>query len=103
MTFSFSSNKRFQAFIASKMRAMAAMFGINEDYIGRVSSTIRKLVSKIGFSLDGLKRHYTNQGLESLKSVLIEKINSGNVVLPKGVTPSYVVTMVSDFIVDFCK
>jgi hypothetical protein len=37
------------AFISGKMRTMAAMFGIDEEYITNVSSTIQNSVAKVGF------------------------------------------------------
>ncbi len=88
------------AFISGKMRTMAAMFDINEDYITNVSSMIQSAVAKIGFDHGGLKRHYSAYGKDSLMAILTEKLSSADVTLPKGVTPNYVVTMVTDFVKD---
>ena len=96
--------KPLQAYVSGKMRTMAGIFGINEEYISRVSSGIQMSLAQVGFGLDELKRHYTVHGKESLNTVLNEKMTSSkSVTLPKGVTPKYVATMVSDFVMDYCK
>jgi len=88
------------SYISGKMRTMAAMFDINEDYITNVSSMIQLSVAKVGFGHGGLKRHYSAYGKDSLMAILTEKLTSPNVTLPKGVTPTYVVTMVADYVKD---
>jgi len=98
------SLKPLQAYVSGKMRTMAGIFGINEEYISRVSSGIQMSLAEVGFGLDELKRHYTVHGKDSLNLVLMEKMTSSkSVTLPKGVTPKYVATMVSDFVMDYCK
>ena len=37
------------SFIATKMRTLASMFGINDDYIQKVSSNIQSSVAQVGF------------------------------------------------------
>ena len=49
---------------------------------------------------NGLKQYYSSFGKDSLAAMLTEKLSSSYVTLPKGVTPSYVVTIVTDFVRD---
>lgn len=49
---------------------------------------------------NGLKQYYSTFGKDSLAAMLTEKLSSSYVTLPKGVTPSYVVTIVTDFVRD---
>ena len=88
------------AYIESKMKSMASMFGIDNDYIAHVARSIQTSVASVGFSIDDLKRHYASQGKESLASALLEKLTAENGTLPKGISAKYVVTMVSGYLLD---
>ena len=71
------------------MKAMASMFGLDNNYICRVASSIQTSLANIGFGLDELKRYFALQGKESLATMLLEKLNTQNATLPKGITAKY--------------
>jgi hypothetical protein len=84
------------------MKSMASMFGLDNDFITRVALAIQATVANLGFGLDELKRYYASQGKEALASMLLQKLDSQNATLPKGITAKYIVTMVSGYLMENC-
>ena len=89
----FESLKPFREFIVTKMKSMAATFGITDDYISNVSTDIRRLVAASGFGLDDMVRA-SRDG-----QTLVGRLNSA--MLPRGVTPEFVLRMIEEFVANF--
>ena len=87
----------FRKFVIIKMKAMAAVFGIKDDYIKNVSMILQNSVAKSGLGLDEVLRRTDDE--ESFDRRLTESLK--NVSLPKNVTPDFVKTMIADFVEDF--
>jgi hypothetical protein len=99
----FESLQPLQEYIARKMRSLSSMFGIEESYILKVSTSIQRMLAEVGLCLFTLRRHYTTFGKESLSETIEEKMSTSKTQLPERVSGSYVVAIVSDFLNDFCK
>ena len=93
-----SSLQTLASFVSSKMRSMASMISISDEYIESVSTTIQNAIATIGYGKSGLCKHLTSYGRESLSAMLNEKLISADVTLPQGVTPNYVANIVTVFV-----
>ncbi len=87
-------------FVAKKMRVMSAMFGISENYIQTVSTTIQKLLAHVDLSLYVLKRSFDAYGTKVVEEQLKEKLGPFSADFPNGVTVEYIISMVCDFLKD---
>ena len=91
-----------QEFIAEKLNVMSEMFGISKSYIQEVSTTIQKLVAHVGLCQFTLSRMYTTFGRESIEDSVQEKLGPYSRSFPNGVTVSYIVSMVCDYLRSSC-
>ena len=85
-------------YISRKMRVMSEMFGISDNYIFTVSSTIQKLLAHVGLCSYTLQRMFATFGLEGLEEQAGEKLRPFADHFPSGVSVRYIVSIVGDYL-----